>query len=398
MGRHRRPHARVLPPRPGVVALIIGVDARELQGRATGTGRYLRNLLRIWAQDPSDTLVAYFNGPAPDDRALAPPVVVRPLGAAPVRGLVWQQRVLPRAAAGDRLDVFFSPAYTCPLRLRVPRATTVHDLSFFSLPHEFGLLDGLKRRALVRASARASSRVLVQSDFTRRELLAWLPESAARARVVPLGPDDDLPSPPPREEARARLGVTGPFLLTVGSIFNRRCLPELLRATARVARAHAGLRLDVVGENRTHPWLDVEAMVRRLDLGGRVHVSGFVADSGLADRYAAADAAVFLSDYEGFGLGVLEAMARGVPVVASDRPAMGELFAPAALLVDPRDPAAVAAAILRVLGDARLRDDLVDRGRALASTFSWRSAARQTRDALEEAAADPLAASRPGGR
>jgi glycosyltransferase involved in cell wall biosynthesis len=317
---------------------------------------------------------------------LTPPVVVRPLGATPARGLWWQQRVLPEAAARDALDVFFSPAYTCPLPLQVPRATTVHDLSFFSLPHEFGLLDGLKRRVLVRASVRASSRVLVQSDFTLRELLAWFPESAARARVVPLGPDDDLPAAPERADARARLGIGGPFLLTVGSIFNRRCLPELLRATARAARAHPGLRLEVVGENRTHPWLDVQALVARLDLGGRVRLSGFLSDSALADRYAAADAAVFLSDYEGFGLGVLEAMARGVPVIASERPAMGELFGSAALLVDPRDPTAVAAAILRVLGDSRLRGELVARGRALAGTFSWRRAALQTRAVLEEAA------------
>jgi glycosyltransferase involved in cell wall biosynthesis len=366
--------------------MIVGVDARELQGRATGTGRYLRNLLRLWSQEGSDTLVAYFNGPAPADPVLAPPIVVRPLGDAPTRGLRWQQRVLPQAAARDALDVFFSPAYTCPLRLRVPRVTTVHDLSFFALPHEFGLLDGLKRRVLVQASVRASSRVLVQSDFTRRELLAWFPESAGRLRVVSLGPDDDLPEGASRAEARARLGISGPLVLTVGSIFNRRRLPELLRATAEVARRHSGLRLEVVGENRTHPFLDIHALVRRLDLGDRVRISGYLPDAELADRYAAADVAVFLSDYEGFGLGVLEAMARGVPVVASERPAMGELFGSGAVLVDPADPGGVAAAIARVLGDAALRDDLVQRGRSLARTFSWRKAALETRAALQEAA------------
>ncbi len=366
----------------------IGVDARELQGRTTGTGRYLRNLLRLWSQDGSLSLVAYFNGPAPADPVLAASAIeTRPLGARPIRGLQWQQRVLPPAAAGDGLDVFFAPAYTCPLALHVPRVTTVHDLSFFSLPHEFALLDGIKRRALVRASVRESARVLAQSDFTRRELRACFPEAAARVRVVPLGSDDDLPPGPSRAEARARLVLSGPLLLTVGSIFHRRCLPELLRATAALARHHPGLRLEVVGENRTHPWLDVQALVRQLDLGGRVRVSGFLPDADLALRYAAADAAVFLSDYEGFGLAVLEAMARGVPAVASARPAMNELFADAALLVDPRDPKAVAEAVARVLGDARLREDLIARGRALAGRFSWTRAAADTLVVLEEAAA-----------
>jgi glycosyltransferase involved in cell wall biosynthesis len=318
---------------------------------------------------------------------LTPAIALRPLGDGRMRGVRWQQRVLPAAAARDGLDVFFAPAYTCPLTLDVPRVTTVHDLSFFSLPHEFGLLDGMKRRALVRASVRESVRVLAQSDFTRRELQAYFPEAAARVRVVALGPDDDLPPGPSRAEARAWLGVSGPFLLTVGSIFNRRCLPELLRATARLVRQHPDLRLEVVGENRTHPWIDVSALVHQLGLERSVRLSGFLSDRNLAVRYAAADVGVFLSDYEGFGLGVLEAMARGVPVVASLRPAMGELFGEAALLVDPRDPADVGAAVTSILGDGALREDLVARGLALARRFSWREAATQTRVVLQEAAA-----------
>jgi glycosyltransferase involved in cell wall biosynthesis len=363
----------------------VGVDARELQGRATGTGRYLRNLLRSWTREARE-IVAYFNGPAPADPVLDG-VTARPLGDGRARGLTWQQRVLPRAAAADALDVFFAPAYTCPLALDVPRVTTVHDLSFFSLPHEFGLADGMKRRWLVSASVARSARVLAQSDFTRRELMAHFPAAASRIRVVPLGPDDDLPPAPGRAEARARLGLSGPLLLTVGSIFNRRCLPELLRATARLARRHPGLRLEVVGENRTYPWLDVDALVRATDTGRSVRISGFLPDDDLALRYAAADVAVFLSDYEGFGLGVLEAMARGVPVVASQRPAMGELFGAGALLVDPRDPLAVAEAVTRVLNEPGLREDLVARGRAVASRFSWPQAAVDTWAMLEEAAA-----------
>ena len=225
----------------------IGVDARELQGRPTGTGRYLRNLLRLWSGG-GDEIVAYFNGPAPGDPVLAGPgLLSRPVGTGRASGLLWEQRALPEAARRDGLDVFFSPAYTCPLRLPLPRVTTVHDLSFFALPQEFGLFDGWKRRTLVKASVRASARVLVQSAFTRRELRAWFPEAAPRVREVPLGPDDDLPAAPPREEARARVGASGPLLLTVGSIFNRRCLPELLRATAALAPVHPGLRLEVVG-------------------------------------------------------------------------------------------------------------------------------------------------------
>jgi len=331
--------------------------------------------------------VAYFNGPAPDDAVLDHPrVVKRPLGAEPVRGLRWQEGRLPPAAREDRLDVFFAPAYSCPLGLDVPRVTTVHDMSFFSLPDDFALLDGMRRRATVAASIDASRRLLAVSDFTRREIAGYFPAAAARTVVTPHGADDDLAAPPPRELARARLGLRGPMVLTVGTILNRRCLPVLFHAVARLRRAFSDLTLDVVGENRTHPPLDLPALARRTGLGDHVRLSGFVDEAALAGRYAAADACVFLSEYEGFGLPALEAMARGVPVVTSTSPALGEVFGEAALLVDPRDAPATADALHRVLRDPALRDDLVARGRALAARHSWAECGRLTRQALAAAA------------
>ena len=366
--------------------LAVGIDARELAGRPTGTGRYLRSLLRRWREDAL-RLQCYFNGPPALDPVLDhPSVVKRPLGDGSARGLTWQERLVPSAARADGVEVFFSPAYSCPLSLRVPRVTAVHDLSFFARPDDFPFTEGVRRRLLVAPSLRASRRVLVCSDFTRRELARLFPDVASRAALVPLGPDDDLPPGPARDAARAALGLRGPYLLTVGAILNRRCLPELLRAAARLARAHPGLVLDVVGENRTHPRLDLEALARTSGLGGGLRLSGFVDDDALALRYAAADAAVFLSEYEGFGLPPLEAAARGVPLVVGRAPSLGEIFADAALVVDSRDETAVAAALDRVLGDGPLRDRLVAAGHALAARHSWDDAARLTRAALLEAA------------
>jgi glycosyltransferase involved in cell wall biosynthesis len=365
----------------------VGIDARELQGLTTGIGRYLRSLLRSWTSGTPDRFFAYFNGAAPDDPVLRHPAVVsRPLGAGGASGLRWQESLLPPAARQDRLDVFFAPAYVCPLRLPIPRVTTVHDLSFFALPRDFSLRDGLRRRLLVAASIRASRSVLVVSDFTRREILARFPEAEAKIVRVPLAADDDLPSPPSRDDARARLAVSGPLVLAVGAIFNRRCLPDLLRAAARLVRRWPDLVVDVVGEDRTHPALDLPALVAGLGLEGHVRLPCFVSEAGLVERYAAADVAVQLSEYEGFGLPVLEAMARGLPVVTSTEPALGELFGEAALLVDPHDVPAVAAAVDRILADPGLRAELVAKGRALASRYSWAETARRSAEVLAAAA------------
>jgi glycosyltransferase involved in cell wall biosynthesis len=366
--------------------VIIGVDGRELQGRSTGTGRYLRNLIRHWAREGEDRLVVYFNGAPPSDPVLSHDAIeARVCGPQALRGVFWQEWALPRMVARDRLDVFFSPAYVCPLRVRTPRVLAVHDMSYFSMPEDFSPLDGLRRRALVSASLRACERIVTISDFTRREIVWRFPELAPRVRAIPVGADDDLPPPPPRDDARRRLGLAGPLIVTVGSILNRRRVPLLLAALQRLLPRWPRLTLDVVGDNRTEPRVDFESMAARLGLSRRVRLSGFVEETSLADRYAAASVAVFLSEYEGFGLPPLEAMARGVPVVASRRPAMGEELGDAALLVEPRDVEAVASAIESVLTDPGLREDLVRKGHELASRHSWRVAAEATRRVFLEA-------------
>ena len=370
-------------PRP----LAIGIDGRELQGRPTGTGRYLRNLLRAWSAAGGDRLLVYCAGRLPDDPVLSlPGVEPRAVGSGTERGIWWAERRLAPAARADAVDVFFSPAYTCPLSLGRPRVTAVHDVSFFAWPDDFAAVDGIRRRLLVRASTRASEVVLACSDFTLREIGLFLPEAAARTIHVPLAAAEDLPPAPTRAEARARLGVTGPLLVTVGAILNRRRLPVLLRAVAHLRRAWPDLTLEVVGDNRTHPPLDVDALIAGLGLAGAVRVSGHVSDAGLVARYAAADVAVFLSEYEGFGLPVLESMVRGVPVVASRRPALNEIFGVGALLVEPGDEEAVAEAVDQVLKSPRLRADLVRRGYGVAAAYSWAETARRTRRALERAA------------
>jgi glycosyltransferase involved in cell wall biosynthesis len=366
--------------------LAVGIDGRELAGRPTGTGRYLRNLLRHW-RETGDELFVYFNGPPALDPVVEHPRVhKRPLGDGAARGLVWQEWILPAAARADAIDVFFSPAYACPLRLDRPRVTAVHDLSFFAHPQDFTLADALRRRALVAASLRASRRLAVCSDFTLRELGRLFPHLAERAIHIPLGADDDMLAPPVRGEARAALGLAGPLVLSVGAILNRRCLPELLRAVVRLLERHPGLVLEVVGENRTHPRLDLEALVSGLGLRATVRFAGFAEDPELALRYAAADAFVSLSEYEGFGLPALEAAARGLPLVIGRAPSQGEIFRDAALLVDPRDEAEVAHALDRALADGALRERLGAAGRALAARHSWAQTARLTREALLEAA------------
>jgi glycosyltransferase involved in cell wall biosynthesis len=362
----------------------IGVDGRELQGLPTGAGRYLRNLLRAWPG--RDQIFLYFQRSAPPDPVLARPgIVIRPVGTRAERGLLWQERTLPRAARADALDVFFAPAYFCPLRLDVPRVTTIHDMAPFSVVHDFSVREALRRRLLLGLSIGASRRILTVSEFSAREIALHFPAAAHRVRAIHEAADTELPSLSSRDDARARLDVRGPMLLSVGSILNRRNLPVLLEAVRGLVRTWPSLVLEVVGDNRTHPRIDLPAAVRRLGLSKNVRLSGFVDDMGLATRYAAADVVVYLSEYEGFGLPVLEALSRSLPVVTSKRPATGELFHGAALLVEPDDPREIESALRALVADPDLRAQWAQVGRARAKLFSWEKAAADTRQALEEA-------------
>lgn len=366
-------------------SLRIGIDGREISGKPTGVGRYLRSLLRRFALDPRHQFVIYGSAP------IALPVETERTEVRVLQGghpLVWEQRTLPGALREDRIDVLLSPAYSCPLLASVPRVTAIHDLSFFARSSEFGFVHGLRRRVMARLSARASTSILACSEFTRTEVRRHLGEAAAeKTEVVLLGPDDDLPPGPGRAPSRKALGLEegDAYVITVGTVLRRRNVSTLIRAVARLREAMPEIRLGIIGENRSHPFEDLDALARSLNCGDAVRVSGFVSDEEVAAHYAAADIAVFLSEYEGFGLPALEAMSRGVPVIIADRGSQNELFKPGALVVEPEETA-VAAALNRALNEPSVSADLRFKGLERAKAFSWVRAANETIAVLERAA------------
>lgn len=374
------------PPSQGAVRpLRIGIDGRELEGRPTGVGRYLRSLLtRFVAHDRHQLFV--YSASSVSLPVESPRLESRHLPGSPSLG--WEQRALPRALETDRVDVLLSPAYSCPLWTDVPRVTAIHDLSFFARREEFGFLHGLRRRTMARLSARASRSILACSEFTRGEVRRYLGGGAAdKTRVVLLGPDDDLPQARSRAESRATLGLGADtaYIITVGTVLRRRNVSALIRAIARLRDRRPGVRLGIIGDNRSHPFEDLTGLARSLGCEGAVSLSGFVSDDEIARHYAAADVAVFLSEYEGFGLPTLEAMSRGVPTIIANRGSLNELFTKGAVVVEP-DASAVATALDSVLDNGGLREDLIRRGAALARTFSWERTAAETLAVLEGAA------------
>ena len=353
----------------------IGIDARELIGKPTGVGRHLAGLLRAWASDGAasrHTFVLY-----------AHETITTPLRHAELRvvpgfpGTAWEQIALPRACQQDELTVFFAPGYTAPLRMNVPIVLLVHDISFATHPEWFRWKEGLRRRLLTRWSSERATLVLTVSQSARREIISHfgLPEVRVRC-IYPGVASLNRTSTEPRE----------PMVLFVGSIFNRRHLPDLIRAFKPIARDHSAARLAIVGDNRTHPDEDLEAIAAAAGIASQVSVQPYVSDEELARLYGRARAFALLSEYEGFGHPPLEALGSGVPSVLVDTEVAREVCGDAALYVANGDIAGVTAALNGLLFDETVRQRVLQAAPAVLARYSWSRAASETLTALEASA------------
>jgi glycosyltransferase involved in cell wall biosynthesis len=358
--------------------LRIGVDARELLGATTGVGRYLGELLKRWTVRPDATERSFIlYTPEPLSIQLPPATTdTRVVGRR--RGTWWEQTHLGRAVRADAPDVFFAPAYTAPLSLPMPLAVTIHDVSFAAHPEWFRPREGLRRRWLTRRTARHAAIVLTDSEFSRREIERRLQIDPAKIDVIP--PGVNLPAvvdAGPRRE---------PMVLFVGSIFNRRRVPDLIAAFAKAAAELPAARLVIVGDDRTWPAQDLAAIAAAYGVAPRVDFPRYLPDRALAELYAKASVFAFLSEYEGFGLTPLEALSAGVPVIVLDTPVAREVYGDAAVYVNRGDVESTAREIRRLLVDPTTGADHVGRGRARLARYSWDSAAERTLAHLERIA------------
>ena len=292
-----------------------------------------------------------------------------------VRG---EQQHLPRLARRRGCDVVHSLASTAPLWGPFARVTTVHDLNYRMVPEaHLGLL-GLGMRVLVPAAARRSRRVIVDAASTAGDVVRHLGVGRDRIDVVPLGVGQEpAGEPTPGDELRARFALgERPVLLSASAKRPHKNLVRLLDAHARLDPAIRPM-LVLPGYATLH---EATLIGRAAALGTTEHVRflHWVDRNDLEGLYAIASAFVFPSLYEGFGLPVLEAMRRGVPVACSNRASLPEVAGDAALLFDPVDVGAIAAAIARLNTDGELRDRLAEAGRRQADRFDWDRTAATT--------------------
>jgi glycosyltransferase involved in cell wall biosynthesis len=365
----------------------IGIDARELSGHATGVGRFLGGLLREWSNSsPAGAHEFVLYAPEPLEVPLGIGLDSRRFRTREVAGTPgtwWEQMRLPEAVASDQLDVFLAPAYTAPLRVKVPIVAAIYDLSYIAHPEWFRLREGIRRRWLTQRTADKAQAVITLSGFSRGEIINRLSVPERKVHAIVPGIDRPPVSPvrivKPAAYSEARV-------LYAGSLFNRRHVPDLIRAIATLRRIRPDISLDIVGDDRTFPHEDLEATIANLGLDGHVRWHRYVTNDQLLELYSRARAFAFLSEYEGLGMTPLEALAAGVPPVVYDTAVARESYAGAALYVPVGDGAEVVRALERALFDEQTRAGILAAAPATLAKYDWPRAARETLAVIESAA------------
>jgi glycosyltransferase involved in cell wall biosynthesis len=362
----------------------IGIDAsRATRARRTGTEGYSLHLIQaLLALDQRNDYTLFFNeAPAPGLIAQGQRCRHRVI---PFPRL-WTHLRLSAEIAAHPLDLLLVPAHVLPLIHPRRSVVTVHDLGYLREPQAHRTLDRLYLDLSNRYHTRTATRLLAISQATKDDLVRRYGVAPERVTVTHLAAGDEMR--PVGEvamvaAAKDRYGIVGDYLLYVGTLHPRKNLARLIQAFAPVASQFPALRLVLAGKKG---WMyeDIFAQARNLGLEGRVVFTGYVAAEDLPALYTGALAFVFPSLYEGFGMPVLEAMACGAPVAASNTSSLPEVAGDAALLVDPTDVAALS----RLAGDAALRASLRARGLIQAARFSWQRCASETLAALDEAMA-----------
>jgi glycosyltransferase involved in cell wall biosynthesis len=332
--------------------LRVGMDVSSLALTRAGTARHIESLLEALEHEPELELRRYELGGS--SRALVP-----------VRDLGWYLAALPAKVKRDGMDVLHCPTHRAPVRSAVPLVVTFHDLAVLRHPETFNRWTRLYSRLALPRVAKAASRLIAVSEFTKRELLDLLDVPEEKVRVIP-----NAVGPPFEEQGEA---AAGDYVLAVSTLEPRKNLPRLVEAYRRADLN--GLELLVAG---APGWGDVQVE------GEGIRLLGEVRDDELARLYRGARCVAYVSLYEGFGLPVLEAMACGAPVVAGRNEASEEVAGSAAVLVDPLDPDAIAAGIAEAVDR---RDELRQRGLERSRSFDWREVARATVEVYREVAA-----------
>lgn len=391
--------------------MLIAIDAHNLENPRTGVGTYLFNLIKEWERmhikgmSAGISFILYFKEKIPDDilslhgrdenlqGVFNVEILKSPLGLK--SNALFMHYSVSKASKKNKADILFSPNYFIPKLYKGRSVVTIHDLIYEAAPDLYnwpGFLDKLFLRKWSRRSAERADMILAPSNFTKKEVIKHYKINPDKIKVTPLAVNSAFNVETHRNQVdnvKKKYGIYDKYILYIGSIFNRRHLSEIVHAFENIFPEFQNYQLVIVGSNYTNPYIDIEKDILTINkflqdtlkIRNRFPIihKHYIDQEELLALYKGAWASIYLSDYEGFGLPILESMASGVPVITSKQGALMETAGDAALFVDnTKDVNEIAKKMTQIFSDKALHADLKKRGIARSVKFSWSRCAAQT--------------------
>ena len=370
----------------------IGIDAHCLEEPRTGVGRYLINILEKAALTPhlksNLQFYLYFKKQIPLDKILNNPIFTKRVLNLPGNRSsfsIYFLLLLPWHLKKDRVDLAFFPSYMIPISYFGKSVITIHDLAYEAHPELFALRYRIPYRVFSRYGCYLAKKILAVSNFAKEEIIKYYHTDPDKIIVTYLGIDQKfkvIDNQGSLNQIKSKYQIKDKFIFYLGQIFNRRHVYESMMAFEKIAGQFKDYQFLIVGKNRTSPFIDIERAVKLINQKLKRQAilrQQYVPEEDLVLLYNAAYLSFYLSDYEGFGLPPLEAMACATPVITSNLTALKETAGPAAILIEnPKNIDEIAQAIKKTLTDQAYYHALVKNGLERVKFFSWQKCAETT--------------------
>lgn len=350
----------------------IAIDTQTTLGQKTGFGSYVKNLVENLKRiDPNDEYILIRPDTGED---LSVP-----------KRFIWDQVTFPKIARKNKVDILHQPCFSAPLFYKGRIVVTCHDLIPTRYPENLPLASRLFFSKWMTFSYRAAKMIITDSEYTKKDIISVLKISEEKIRVIHLAVSDEFrPIKSSQEKARVqkRYKIGLRYFIDVGTLEPRKNLPFLVRAFA-IAAKKIPENLVIIGKRGWY-YAGLFELVKLLKLENRVIFTGYADEADLPALYSGATALTFPSLYEGFGLTPLEAMACGVPVIASNTSSIPEVVGSAGILLPPKNEEIWAKEMVRISQDEDLANRLTAAGLEQAKKFSWEKTARETTEVYKE--------------
>jgi len=362
----------------------IAIDARMIN--KTGIGSYVKYLLTYitkYRHENDFCAIIYSNNPGAAGGGLKLiKVKARPFSLA-------EQFELPLKVTKYGINLFHSPQFNVPIFAKTKQVTTVHDCAFDKLPEEVPSHPAkMYYRLMMNLALKKSVRIIAVSESTKNDLMDYYHVSPKKITVIYNGVDEErfrfFNNKNVMKNVIEKYNLRFPFGLYVGLVRPRKNIENLLKAIRLLKDVMDSSFKFVFAGKADNRFYNLSALIQKLDIADTIVRTGFVSDEELLALYKQAAFLILPSFYEGFGYPVLEAMAAGTPVIASNTSSLPEVAGDAALLVDPYNVAEIADAMYQILTDTDLREKLIKKGYEQVKKFPWERCARKTLQVYEE--------------